>query len=871
MKLLRAFLLSAIAVIFLACSAQSAREKAGPPLKVSEKTRVAIPKAGLGKMYMLSTSLIPQAGAATSRGMVGRVVIFELYEDGLDMYETTRGQVVTDDLPARRLLATFPVLDDSGKEIVIDFNAGMRRLALGGWYSMDERYDARIFERSAELPLARVFEAKVTDDVLSIRQAVQARSRMNDPDLESRYEIRYFISPYETNDFEPREFSEQDNRHLRFFESPHLLELESGRMSKKISRFDVSKPVVFYYSANTPERLQEAVKEGILYWNKAFGKEIVEARLAPEGVTAPDSSMNMVQWVPWDSAGFAYADALVDPLTGQIQRGQAYMTSVFDLGGQVRARRLLRSLRSVVDDAKEKEDEDEGEEEERHLHVGHAGCHMDPVSYAMKLADGLEELLSDPNLSDEAVLKIASAYVRDTTAHEVGHVLGLRHNFAASLDATLSSKELDEFMQDFIAGEDLSKYVDKRVSTTVMEYTIFNASVFSGWQVKADEKALEHDIAAIRFGYFEDRDIFEQDLSFGSEEENKIYADVMRHDYGTNPIEANYRDLSVAIRNLPNSVIERFISGRAPLDARDRKPLEAVELKVSSYASRFSDPVKGVLKWFDKSTRSISVEKEFEYIGDINEDERWVAHWESLEENLKGLGGVDQVLFAHLPAKLSLKAKDKLEGIEKAPKIDAKKLAEKLKELLETEAYSTFIGLDGETYTWTEEEKEVILARSKVLFEKLEEEVLLQTLKLFENAPRNLGLAATGNLSDDDSVAILEKRIVALSKYVLTKREKDQRLKGKVDKAYVEVPEFGYSFETRMAAAIALNDKTGSFESWSKEAKQGLHADLKSAVEGSLNIGHFKKFDDKLLSRSLREWYLQQQKLLKMLPPAPKQ
>ena len=39
------------------------------------------------------------------------------------------------------------------------------------------------------------------------------------------------------------------------------------------------------------------------------------AEAAPEGVTAPDARYNLVQWVPWDNAGFAYADILVDPQT----------------------------------------------------------------------------------------------------------------------------------------------------------------------------------------------------------------------------------------------------------------------------------------------------------------------------------------------------------------------------------------------------------------------------------------------------------------------------------------------------------------------------------------------------------------------------
>ncbi len=875
MKLLRVYLFSAIAVFFLACSAQSAKEKAAPSLKVADKTRVAVPKSGLGKLYLLSTSMIPQSGAPTSNGLVGRVVFFEQFEDGLDMYETTQGQVVTNDLPARRLLATFPVLDDSGSDVVIDFNAGMRRLGYSGWYNRDEEFNPQVWERSAELPQARVFEVKAKEGVLSIRQAVQARSRESDPDLESRYEIRYFLSPYQTSEFEPREINPEESRYLRFFESPGLLELKSGRLTKKISRFEVSDPVVFYISANTPERIQESIKEGILYWNKVFGKTIVEARVAPEGATAPDPGMNIVQWVPWDSAGFAYADALIDPLTGHTLRAQAYLTSVFDFGGQVRARRLLRTLRAMIDDADEGKDKDKDDDKDGegqyHAHVGSVGCHFDRIEYAMKLAEGLEDLLSDPNLTDEAVSKIANSYVRDVTAHEVGHILGLRHNFAGSLDATLSPIELDTFMQDYIAGADLSKYAEKTVSNSVMDYSVFNASVFIGWKIKNGNEALPYDTAAIRFGYFQDPSILKEDFCFGSEEETAVYGDVLHFDYGTNPIAANYRNLSASIRNLPNAVIERFISGRAPLDPRDRKPMEAVELEVSSFASWFSEPIKEMLKWFDKSTRSVAIEKEFKYIGDINQDARWEAHWKALNENLKALGGVDQVMFAHLPVELTLDTKGEIEGIEKAPKLDAKALKESLKKLLDSEAYSTFVGLDGKSYTWTEEEKKTILERSSVLFEKLEEEVVLQTLKLFESAPRDLGLAATGNLSDDDCVATLEKRIVELSKSVILKKSEELRIKGKVNKAYVEVSDFEYAFETRMAAATALNDKTGTFEFWSKEAKQTLHADLKSEVEDSLNIGLFKDFDDKMLSRSLREWYLQQQNLLKLLPPAPEQ
>ena len=91
-----------------------------------------------------------------------------------------------------------------------------------------------------------------------------------------------------------------------------------------------------------------------------------------------------------------------------------------------------------------------------------------------------------------------------------------------------------------------------------------------------------------------------------------------------------------------------------------------------------------------------------------------------------------------------------------------------------------------------------------------------------------------------------------------------------MDKALVEVIDFQYEHDTRLAAAKALNDKMGSFPAWAKEAKEKLHEELKKSVDEALNIGNFKNFEDDMLSRSLREWYLKQQEILKLLPPAKK-
>jgi hypothetical protein len=98
------------------------------PLRATPKNHVAIHRSALNRDFLLSGSVIPQFTAATSTGLAGKIVRFELFSDGVDLYETTDGLIVTEDLPVRRLLTTFPVVEQNDDEVVIDFGAGMRRV-----------------------------------------------------------------------------------------------------------------------------------------------------------------------------------------------------------------------------------------------------------------------------------------------------------------------------------------------------------------------------------------------------------------------------------------------------------------------------------------------------------------------------------------------------------------------------------------------------------------------------------------------------------------------------------------------------------------------------------------------------------------------
>ena len=111
-------------------------------------------------------------------------------------------------------------------------------------------------------------------------------------------------------------------------------------------------------------------------------------------------------------------------------------------------------------------------------------------------------------------------------------------------------------------------------------------------------------------------------------------------------------------------------------------------------------------------------------------------------------------------------------------------------------------------------------------------------------------------------MAKLEQRIIEVAKYVITAKSETNRISGRIDKSYVEVPEYKYDQETRLAAAKALNERTGSFKGWADDAKGDLNGQLKKQVEEAMNIAHFKDFKVSLLSRPLREWYQQQQEIV---------
>ncbi|WP_136162054.1 zinc-dependent metalloprotease [Sphingomonas flavalba] len=179
--------------------------------------------------------------------------------------------------------------------------------------------------------------------------------------------------------------------------APVVYELANRFRLEKIdpaaARSPVRKPIIFYIDRAAPEPIRTALAEGTRWWADAFDKagfvDAFKVEILPEGVDPLDLRYNIVNWVNRATRGWSYGQAVTDPRTGEIIKGNVML-------GSLRVRQDMLIFEGLVGADK----------------VGSGGPN-DPV-------------------------QVALARIRQLAAHEVGHALGLAHNFAASTQGRYS-------------------------------------------------------------------------------------------------------------------------------------------------------------------------------------------------------------------------------------------------------------------------------------------------------------------------------------------------------------------------------------------------------------------------------------------------
>jgi hypothetical protein len=269
--------------------------------------------------------------------------------------------------------------------------------------------------------------------------------------------------------------------------NPNVHYVNRWRLEKKDPAAAMSepvKPIVYWLDKNIPQKHRKAVTEGILAWNEAFErigfKNAVQAKVQPDDADfdTADTRYATVRWYLASGGAPAIGPSQVDPRTGEILDADIMMTDGF----------TRTSRRFVVEDAPKS-----------HAHVpGLFGSHgtqdfcsfadqaHQEADFAMDILEARGDIAPD---SPEAE-KFVYNYVKEVITHEVGHTLGLRHNFRSSTIYTAAQLKDPEFTtRNGIVG-------------SVMDYPPFNIPLQGEKAADYVQPGLgPYDFWAIEYGY----------------------------------------------------------------------------------------------------------------------------------------------------------------------------------------------------------------------------------------------------------------------------------------------------------------------------------------------------------------------------------
>lgn len=242
-----------------------------------------------------------------------------------------------------------------------------------------------------------------------------------------------------------------------------------------------AEPIVFWLDRNIPTEYRQAITDGALEWNKAFERagwrNVVQVRQQPADseVDAATLGRASIRWMTNSSPSFgAIGPSHVDPRSGEILRAHVAIESL--------SSRAIRSLRSqILAPAADAAGGTRGAE-----HCEHGDVAAEQLGYALDALGTHGQL--DPD--DPQVQRFVLAYLKDTTMHEVGHALGLRHNFRAS--RLRSQREL----------ADAALTESQGLSASVMDYAPINLPA-PGQKAGAPFQTTlgPYDYWAIEYGY----------------------------------------------------------------------------------------------------------------------------------------------------------------------------------------------------------------------------------------------------------------------------------------------------------------------------------------------------------------------------------
>ncbi len=259
-----------------------------------------------------------------------------------------------------------------------------------------------------------------------------------------------------------------DDQFVRYVNRWDLRKAEPGS-----SMSPPANPIIFWIEKTVPYKYRAPIREGILEWNKAFEKagfvNAIEVRQQPDDATwdPEDINYNTFRWIT-SNAGMAMGPSRVNPLTGEILDADIIFDADFIESWTRRfeitppaSKPTKSALIRFSEDGVERPLVDLGSlAHDRHSLLCDCARGM-----AEQMAFGSIALAADAKtLPKDKIDKLIHEGIRSVAMHEVGHTLGLRHNFKGSTFHTLADLSNPEKTRETGLSASIMDYVPLNIS-----------------------------------------------------------------------------------------------------------------------------------------------------------------------------------------------------------------------------------------------------------------------------------------------------------------------------------------------------------------------------------------------------------------------
>lgn len=711
-------------------SSSEAKVVAETKVESSKASSLFIPQNLLNKKLLFS---IAYTGANFSEGDYGKglsskIVSFEKKEGKIYVLEDLSRSLETNTLKTNNIIFQLPILSESEKGIVVNFKEGFKNFYV-------TLYGENIL---LDIEEAVFQEIQVSESLLFLSPMTKVRFQENDKEVVKTLNLKLRFWEYKDNPNFEKKVSPDEIR-PKYFTTEKVRNFETNQMERYIIRFDHSKPITYYLSNEIPQEYREALKEGVLYWNSVFKKEQFIVLDLPEGISAYTPGYNIIWWVDHKQGDGAYADRVTDPWTGEVLQAHIYISSVYVSSTK------SRTYQDLLD----------------------------------KLIRQDKPVALDAIKREEIMTKATQRKLTNTTAHEVGHTLGLRHNFMGSTASNLTPSMEKEIFEGYLLKSDFNK--DTVLTSSVMDYLTNEHKVLQGERIHLGLEPGKYDHLAIEWGYNQKTSELKEFSVFCTDENKSSYADCNANDA--------YSNVFLSPQNRILSIEENIVSdlARSFLNLKNDYEIPVYRESVSTIAL---DPKEDASYYEDDLwNMGIHLRLKESYIADetqVSSDEQELekSKFNFIQKQLEEVGGMSSLYHVLL--------KDGVFGL------DEEELLNRFKAIIHTDRFRKGVNIQGESYEFNDEEIKIMEDRAQKYFKNFVRSFQKSIVDFF--SLMNFDHFFSIYQKDDSQVKSLEEFIFKLTNHIVMKEAPEEIVIEKEiegEKYKIDYKNFYYPFEMR--------------------------------------------------------------------------